>query len=69
MTDPLLYTLTNRPTTFHRPNPVALHKFPGPSGLHTTQDTGMDLDSDSDINPVKRPTSVFDEEGELSDPD
>ena len=29
----------------------------------------MDLDSDSDIDPVNRPSSVFDEEGELSDPD
>ena len=29
----------------------------------------MDLDTDSDVDPVHRPTSGFDEEGELSDPD
>ena len=47
----------------------ASHQFPGPSGLHTTKDTGMDLDPDSDTDPVNQPTSVLDEEGELSDPD
>ena len=50
----------DRPTTFssHQPTdqpstdqtPVALSQFPGPSGLHSTQDTGMDLDSDSDTD-------------------
>ena len=49
--------------------PVASSQFPGLSGLHTTQDTGMDLDSDSNIDPVIRPTSVFDKEGELLDSD
>ena len=29
----------------------------------------MDLDSDSDIDPVNRATSLFDEKVELSDPD
>ena len=57
----------NQPSTDQ--TPVASHEFPGPPGLHTTQDTGMDLDSYSDIDLVNRPTSVFDEEGELSDPD
>ena len=49
--------------------PVALSQLPGPSGLHPTQDTIMDIDSDSDSEPVNRPTCVFDEDGELSDPD
>ena len=64
----------DRPITVssHQPTdqtPGALSQFPGPSGLHSTQDIGMDLDSDSDTDLVNRPTSVFDEEGELSDPD
>ena len=60
------YQPTDQPSTDQ--TPVALHQFPGPSGLHTTQDTGIDLDSDSDIDLVNQPISVFDEEGELSDP-
>ena len=52
----------DRPTTVssHRPTdqpsnnqtPFALSQFPGLSGLHSTQDTGTDLDSDSDTDPV-----------------
>ena len=52
----------DRPTTVssHQPTdqpstdqtPVVLSQFPGPSGLHSTQDTGMDLDSDSDTDQV-----------------
>ena len=44
------HELANQPSIDQ--TPVALHQFPGPSVLHTTQDTGMDLDSDSDIDPV-----------------
>ena len=61
------HQLTDQPSTDQ--TPVALSQFPGPSGLHSTQDTGMDLHSDSDTDPINRPTSVFDKEGELSDPD
>ena len=55
-------TQCDRPTTVisHQPTdqpstdqtPVALSQFPGPSGLHTTKDTGMDLESDSDADLV-----------------
>ena len=63
------HQLTDQPSTHQ--NPVALSQclISGPSGLHSTQDTGIDLDSDSDTDPVNQPTSVFDEEEELSDLD
>ena len=44
-------------------------QLPGPPGAHTTQDREMDLDSDSDAEPVYQPASGIDEEGEFSDPD
>ena len=67
----------HRSVEFHQPanqpftnqTPVVSHQFPGPSRLHTIQDTDMDLDSYSDVDPVHQRTSVFDEEGKLSDPD
>ena len=37
--------------------------------MHTTQETGINLDSDSGGDPVIRPNNALDEEGELSDPD
>ena len=44
------HQLANQLSTDQTPD--ALPQFPDLSGLHITQDTGMDLDSDSDIDPV-----------------
>ena len=70
VTDLTVWILTNRPTGHDtdQTSPTS-HQLPGPSALHTTQDSNMDLDTDSDIDPVHQPTSGVDEERELSDPD
>ena len=44
------------------------HQIAGPSGLQTTQNSGLDMGTDSAMDPTHRPTSGVIEEGEFSDP-
>ena len=66
MTD-LSLVMLNRLSTNQAP--ATSHQLPGLSSAHTTQNSDMDLDTDSDAEPVDWPTNGFDEEGEFSDPD
>ena len=58
---------TNRTPSQH--SPTRSHPVPGPSGLQSGQNTDIEMDTDSDSDPVHPPTGQIVEEGDFSDPD
>ena len=62
-----LHQPTNLPST--NQTPAVTRRAPGMSGFITTQDSVVEMDRDSNGNPVHRPASGFEEKWELSDLD